>query len=141
MVATTSQATEPRTILQAWLPFKAAVGVTVVRNDDDHLRVLKTIDSLLDAIGDDETHPLLEVLDYLSDQVAAYEATHVFIPPAKPSEVLRFLMEQHGLKQHDLAECAPQSRISDILSDRRGISKSVAKKLAARFKVDVAVFL
>ena len=141
MMASTSQAAEPGTILQAWLPFKAAVGVTVVRNDDDHHRVLTTIDILLDAIGDDETHPLMEVLDYLSDQAAAYEAARDPIPAAKPREVLRFLMDQHCLKQHELAECAPQSRISDILSGRRGISKAIAKRLAARFGVDVAVFL
>jgi len=36
---------------------------------------------------------------------------------------LRLLMEQHGLKQDDLANGAPQSRISDFLNGRREISK------------------
>ena len=40
-------------------------------------------------------------------------------------EVLRFLMEQHNLKQEDLGECAPQSRISDILSGNRSIIGNV----------------
>ncbi|WP_201220263.1 helix-turn-helix domain-containing protein [Halochromatium roseum] len=45
------------------------------------------------------------------------------------------------MKQEDLADCAPQSRISDILRGRRGISKEIARKLAKRFNVSAAVFL
>jgi len=39
-------------------------------------------------------------------------------------------MNQHGLKQEDLADCAPQSRISDMLNGKRPVSKDIAKKLA-----------
>lgn len=132
---------DAQAILQAWLPFKTALGVTSVRDEADYARARATLDALLDAIGDDENHPLADVLDYLSDQVAAYEASHFPIPEAEPREVLRFLMEQHGLKQEDLADCAPQGRISDILGGRRGISKEIAKKLALRFQVSAALFL
>ena len=55
--------------------------------------------------------------------------------------MLRFLMDQHGLKQEDLSDCAPQGRISDILNARRAISKDVAKRLAHRFGVRPDVFL
>ena len=51
------------------------------------------------------------------------------------------LMEQHGLKQGDLADCAPHSRISDLRTGKRKISKDVAKKLAARFNVRADLFL
>jgi HTH-type transcriptional regulator/antitoxin HigA len=52
-----------------------------------------------------------------------------------------FLMDQHGLKQEDLADCAPQSRISDILNGRRSVSKEIAKKFARRFSVGADLFL
>nr|WP_276977952.1 hypothetical protein [Ferrimicrobium acidiphilum] len=68
------------------------------------------------------------MLNYLADQVAAYEEEHTSIPEAEPKEVLRLLLEQHGLKQDDLADCAPQGRISDILNGKRGISKDIAKR-------------
>jgi HTH-type transcriptional regulator/antitoxin HigA len=55
--------------------------------------------------------------------------------------VLRFLLEQHGLRQDELADCAPQGRISDILAGRRSISKEVAKRLARRFGVRADLFL
>ena len=132
---------EPQDILRAWMPFKEVVGVTSVRTREDYAQARATIEVLLDEIGDNEGHPLADVLDYLADQVAAYEAEHYPIPEAEPRVVLRFLMDQHGLKQEDLADCVPQSRISDILSGRRGISKAIAQKLARRFHVRADLFL
>lgn len=132
---------EPQAILRAWMPFKEVVGVTSVHSEEDYTQARATIEVLLDEIGDNEHHPLADVLDYLADQVSAYEDVHHPIQESEPKEVLRFLMDEHGLKQEDLADCAPQSRISDILSGRRGISKEIAKKLAKRFNVSAAVFL
>ncbi len=132
---------EPQAILRAWIPFKELVGVTSVRTEDDYKQARATIDVLVEEVGDNEDHPLADVLDYLAAQVKAYEDEHFPIPDADPREVLRFLMEQHGLKQEDLADCAPQSRISDILNGRRDISKDIAKKLARRFNVHADLFL
>jgi HTH-type transcriptional regulator/antitoxin HigA len=134
-------AADPKEILKTWKPFKNALGVTSVRTKREYAQARATTDTLLDAIGDDESHPLAEVLDYLADRIRVYEEQHVRIPDAEPSEVLRFLMEQHGLKQDDLSDCAPQSRISDFLTGKREISKDVAKKLATRFSVRADLFL
>ena len=128
-------------ILNAWLPCKAAMGVVAVRTEGEHARALKTLEALLNEVGDDESHPLADVLDYLGDQVRAYEQAHIAILNATPREVLRFLIGQHGLKQGDLNNCAPQSRISEILAGKREISKAVVKQFAVRFGVPVAVFL
>ena len=67
--------------------------------------------------------------------------TFAGIPEAEPRAVLQFLMEQHGLKQTDLADCAPQSRISEILSGQRAVSKALAKRFAAQFRVPMELFL
>jgi HTH-type transcriptional regulator/antitoxin HigA len=132
---------EPQAILRAWLPFKQIVGVTSVHTEGDYAQARATIDALVEEIGDNQSHPLADVLDYLADQVKAYEDENFQIPEAEPSEVLRFLMEQHGLKQEDLGDCAPQSRISDILNNKRSISKEIAKRLAHRFSVRADLFL
>lgn len=132
---------EPKAILHAWMPFKKVIGVTSVHTEEDYERATATIEVLLDEIGDDEDHPLADVLDYLADQVKAYEDKRFSIPKAEPHEVLRFLMEQHGLRQEDLADCAPQSRISEILAGKRTISKEIAKRFAKRFKVHGDIFL
>jgi HTH-type transcriptional regulator / antitoxin HigA len=128
-------------LLKTWTPFRDALGFSAIRTARDYKRASAVMDQLLDEVGEDEKHPLAEVLDYLSNQVAAYEADHVKIPDAPPRDVLRFLMEQHGLIQSDLADCAPQSRISEILNGRREISKELAKELAKRFGVGVGVFV
>ena len=132
---------EPQAIVRAWIPFKELVGVTSVRTEDDYKQARAVIDVLVEEVGDNEDHPLADVLDYLANQLKAYEDEHFPIPDAEPRAVLRFLMEQHGLKQEDLADCAPQSRISDILNGRRDISKDIAKKLARRFNVHADLFL
>src|SRR5260364_84139 len=132
---------EQQAILQAWLPIKERVGVTEVRTEADYRRAQATIEVLLNEIVDDEAHPLSEVLDYLSDKVKAYEDQHISVPEAPPHEVLRFLMDQHQLKQEDLSDCAPQSRVSDILGGKRAMSKEIAKRFAHRFHVHADVFL
>ena len=128
-------------ILQVWMPFKELMGVTSVHTEADYAQARATLDTLLDEVGDDDSHPLSDVLDYLADQVKAFEDEHCQIPPAAPGEVLRFLMDQHGLKQEDLSDCAPQGRISDILGGKRAISKEIAKRLAQRFNVRADLFL
>jgi HTH-type transcriptional regulator/antitoxin HigA len=50
-------------------------------------------------------------------------------------------MDQHGLKQEDLADCVSQGVISEILNGKRAISKGVAKKLAYRFHVSADLFI
>jgi HTH-type transcriptional regulator / antitoxin HigA len=128
-------------LLKTWMPFRDALGFSTIRTARDYKRASAVMDQLLDEVGEDEKHPLAEVLDYLSNQVETYETDHVKIPDAPPRDVLRFLMEQQGLTQSDLADCAPQSRISEILNGRREISKELAKALAKRFGVGVGVFV
>jgi HTH-type transcriptional regulator/antitoxin HigA len=120
---------------------KGIVGVILVSTEEDYNRAMSLINSLLDVIKGDEEHPLADVLNYLSDLVIPYEEEHYPIPDASPRDLLEFLMEQQGLKQEDLADCAPQSRISEILNGKRTISKEIAKRLAKRFKVSIDLFI
>jgi len=56
--------------------------------------------------------------------------------------VLAYLMEEHGLKQTDLAaELGGQSIVSAILNGKRELNARQAKALGKRFKVSPAVFL
>ncbi|MCX7093776.1 MAG: hypothetical protein NTY50_10060 [Methylobacter sp.] len=135
------EVSKSQAILQAWMPFKQVIGVTSVYTEEDYARAILTIDMLLNEIGDDEGHPLADVLNYLADQVKVYEDEHISILNAEPRDVLCFLMEQHGLRQEDLNDCAPQSRISEILAGKRAISKKIAKCFANRFNIPIDLFL
>jgi HTH-type transcriptional regulator/antitoxin HigA len=97
----------------------------------------------LDLVGDDEDHPLADLLDVVGVLVDQYEEEHTpSLSTARPTEVLKFLMEQHGLKQSDLRkEVGTQGVVSEILSGTRKINARQATSLARRFSVSPAVFL
>ena len=56
-------------------------------------------------------------------------------------DVLRFLMDEHGLTQSDLSEVGSQSVISDILRGKRVLNVRQIRALAKRFQVSPAVFV
>ena len=99
------------------------------------------LNRLLDAGGANQAHPLAGLVELLGEVIHSYEKRQTPMPDAEPGEVLRYLMEEHGLKQSDLSGLASQGTISEILSGRRGISKALAKKMAERFQVSATVFL
>jgi HTH-type transcriptional regulator/antitoxin HigA len=100
------------------------------------------MNKLVDEIGDRETHPLMGLLDIVSFFVRDYEERNIEIPNAEPPAVLRFLMEQHSLRQADLAGIfGSQSNVSEVLNGKREINARQARALAERFSVSPAVFI
>jgi HTH-type transcriptional regulator/antitoxin HigA len=74
--------------------------------------------------------------------VREYEERNVKMPDASPVVVLGFLMEQHDLRQSDLADVfGSQSNVSEILSGKREINARQARALAKRFGVSPAAFI
>lgn len=55
--------------------------------------------------------------------------------------MLQFLLQQKDMKPSDLWNILPKSRVSEILSGKRSISKEQAKSLAAVFHLPVELFL
>ena len=99
------------------------------------------LNRLLDAGGANQAHQLAGLVDALGELIHAYEKRQAPMPIAAPRQVLRYLMDEHSLSQSALSGIASQGTISDILSARRGISKALAKKMAARFQASAAAFL
>ena len=69
-----------------------------------------------------------------------YEEEHYPIPDATGVEVLRFLMDEHGLTQSDLPEVGSQGVVSEILNGKRELNIRQVRFLAKKFKVSSAVF-
>lgn len=128
-------------LAKAWTTFQSHVALRPIRNESDYKRIHALADSLADAVGDNEDHPLFSLFELTLELIGRWEDEHVTIPDAEPREVLRYLLEANQLKQKDLAEIASQTLISDILAGRREISKRLAKSLAERFHVDVGAFV
>ncbi|MCB9144406.1 MAG: transcriptional regulator [Anaerolineales bacterium] len=112
-----------------------------IRNEREYNAAVKRLNALLDEIRDDEKHPLYGLLDTLGSLIALYEEEHYPIPEATGAEVLRFLMDEHGLTQSDLPEIGSQGVVSEILNGKRELNVRQIRGLAKRFKVSSAVFV
>ena len=114
-----------------------------IRNERDYARMQALLDELLQEIGDDENHPLADLLDVVGLLIAQYDQEHgPRVEAASPPDVLQFLMDQHGLKQADLRkEIGTQGVVSEVLAGSRKINVRQAKALARRFGVSPVVFL
>lgn len=127
---------------QTWALLQAQAHLRPIRSVADYRQMVRLADVLADNLDEgDHNNPLMSLFDIVTDLIELWESNHVEIPDVEPREVLRHLMAEHGFRQKDLLDVASQTLLSDILSGRRAISKTVAKKLAERFQVDVAVFL
>lgn len=111
-----------------------------IRNEREYDRAVKRMNELLDEIGDNERHPLYGLLDTLGTLIHAYEEHHFPIPKAKSGQVLRYLLDEHGLKQAELTEIGSQGVVSEILSGKRELNTRQIRALAKRFGVSPAVF-
>ncbi|GIK09208.1 MAG: transcriptional regulator [Anaerolineaceae bacterium] len=115
--------------------------VLTIRNEREYNAAVKRLNELLDEIGADEKHPLYSLLDTLGTLIEAYEEEHHPVPEANGSDVLRFLMDEHGLTQSDLPEVGSQGVVSEILNGKRELNVRQIRKLAERFHVSPAAFM
>jgi HTH-type transcriptional regulator/antitoxin HigA len=114
----------------------------VIETPEENRLALQIVERLM-SIGDGwrsaEENALLGLLAALIEQFErkAYPAT-----AAEPKEILRDLMEHNGLKAADLADVmGGRSRVSEVLSGKRAISKEQAKRLGERFKLSPGAFI
>ena len=123
--------------------YQALVDVfpLVSMRDDAHLsQAISLIHQLLDKglLSPGEQ----AYLGALTDLVETYEDAHVHIRDVTGVELLRYLMEEGGLTQKDLAPLfgAP-SIVSEILSGRRPLALSHIRRLSRRFKLPADAFI
>jgi HTH-type transcriptional regulator / antitoxin HigA len=82
-------------------------------------------------------------VDALSDLIEVYEDEHVRIDPPTEGHVLECLMDQNEISQAELCRETgiAKSIVSEVLRDKRSLSKSNIRKLATYFRVDPSLFL
>jgi HTH-type transcriptional regulator/antitoxin HigA len=112
----------------------------VIENDEEFDRMVEHLERLTfkqDASA--EENALASLLEKL---VVDYDDKHYPFPDVAPHRMVRFLMEQRGMKQADLVPLlGSRAQVSDLVNGKRGISKNQAKKLAGYFKVSVELFI
>ncbi|MGO8819396.1 MAG: helix-turn-helix domain-containing protein [Terriglobia bacterium] len=82
-----------------------------------------------------------EAIDLLTLLIERYEAERYPVPDADPIDVLRFLLDQNGLSQRDIAtELGSESTVSLVLSGKRRLNRDHIARLSQRFHVSPSVF-
>jgi HTH-type transcriptional regulator/antitoxin HigA len=82
-----------------------------------------------------------ELAELLTLLIEDFESKRYALPRAKPVEVLRFLMEQHGLKQKDLADVfGTRSIVSEVLGGKRKLNREHMRRLSERFHISPELF-
>jgi HTH-type transcriptional regulator/antitoxin HigA len=112
----------------------------LIRNEREYDKAVKLMNQLVDEVGTNERHPLYSFLDTLGTVMHAYEEQHHPMPKISGSKMLKFLMEEHGLKQSELSEVGSQGVVSEILNGQRELNTRQIGALSKRFGVSPAVF-
>lgn len=113
---------------------------TVVDSEGLNELYLEQVSELLrreDSLSPAETQ-LMKLLTLLIED---FEEKHYAVPRSGPLATVRFLMDQHSLKQKDLTDIfGTPSITSEVLSGKRELNKEHIRRLSKRFKVSPELF-
>jgi HTH-type transcriptional regulator/antitoxin HigA len=113
-----------------------------IRSEAEYERALEAVNALMSKPESGLTPEEDALLDLLATLIERYEDEHHPIPDAPGHEVLAFLLQERGLKQSDLLPVfKSRGIISELVSGKRPIGVSIAKKLEAFFDINPEVFL
>jgi HTH-type transcriptional regulator/antitoxin HigA len=110
----------------------------LIDNDTELSRARALVDRLMasDAAGD------IARLQAQARLIAAYEETKWPRRAAGTAEIVRYLMDQHGLTRADMVPIlGTASRVSEVLRGKKGLSMTMVQRLRARFRVPADVLL
>lgn len=128
-------------LLPAWEQFRAATDISSIRDEAHYARMTEMLENLLIETRGDERHPIMGLVDIVGDLIEDYEAENHPLPETTGVDALKFLMDQHGLKQCDLTEIGSQGVVSEILAGKRELNVRQLRALSDRFGVSSATFL
>lgn len=123
-----------RELLDAVLP-------VVIRTEPEYERLLARAQQLMDTPESEISEEEGRLLEMLAMLIEDYEDRAHPLPKTEPHKMLQHLLQERGLKPSALWTVLPKSRVSEILSGKRGISKAQAKQLAELLRVPVEMFL
>ena len=98
--------------------------------------------ALVDRLWDSENRADIARLQAQARLIAAYEETKWPCRPPSTPELIRHLMDQHGLTRADMVPIlgAP-SRVSEVLAGKKELSMAMVQRLRARFRVPADVLI
>ncbi len=126
-------------ISKVWPSIKSIFSVP--HSESEYLALVKTLDSLIDEVGNKQNHKLASAMETIGKLIENYESQAYKIKKSSPVDTLKYLMQEHGLKQSDLKEIGSQGVVSEVLTGKRVLNLDQIKKISKRFHVSPMVFI
>lgn len=126
-------------ISKAWPTVKAVFSVP--HSKEAYQVLVKILDDIIDEVGDNQNHKLAPVMETIGNLIENYEIQEYRINESSPVEVLKYLMQEHGLRQSDLKEIGSQGVVSEILTGKRTLNIEQVKRISNKFHVSPLVFI
>lgn len=110
----------------------------VIDNDAELTRARTLVDGLM---ASDEPADLAR-LEAQARLIVAYEEAKWPRRTPSTAEIIRYLMDQHGLSRADMVPIlGTASRVSEVLRGKKGLNMTMVQRLRARFRVPADVLL
>src|SRR5215470_17729749 len=110
------------------------MDATVVLIDSD--KELSRARALVERLWDSDDPADVARLEAQARLIAAYEERKWPRRTPQVADLIRHLMDQHGLSRADMVPIlGTPSRVSEILSGKKGLSMAMVQRLRARFRV------
>jgi HTH-type transcriptional regulator/antitoxin HigA len=92
--------------------------------------------ALVDRLWDSSDPADLARLEAQARLIAAYEERKWPRRPPSTADMIRYLMDQHGLTRADMVPIlGTPSRVSEVLRGKKTLSMAMVQRLRARFRV------
>lgn len=115
------------------------MGWTVLKTEEQYQIALERT---LEIFHVEDGTPASEELALLLLLIKDYEDRHVIMPAVDPIAVIKLKMEERGLKAKDLESIiGSKGHVSSVLSGRRELTLSMARKLRAYFGLPSDLFM
>ena len=110
------------------------MDATVILIDSD--AELARARALVDRLWDSNEPADIARLEAQARLIAAYEERKWPRRPPRIADLIRHLMDQHGLTRADMVPIlGTPSRVSEVLRGKKGLSMTMVQRLRARFRV------
>jgi HTH-type transcriptional regulator/antitoxin HigA len=98
--------------------------------------------ALVDRLWDSSDPADIARLAAQARLIEAYEESKWPRRPASTAELIRHLMDQHGLSRADMTPIlGTPSRVSEVLRGKKGLSMAMVQRLRARFHIPADLLL
>src|SRR3989339_1174398 len=113
--------------------------ISVIKTDEEYENTLARIEAIMDAKPNTPEGDELELLSLL---VEKYEQEKYPLPEADPVDVIRYYMEQRGLKAKDLVGIiGDKTIVSKIMNRERKLNLKMVRNLHQKVKIPYSLLM